>query len=327
VGVRPGQRTMRRRSALAAVLAASVAVAACGSGDHDAQTATATGGEGERAALMEGLVAPTGTRLVGDVFERPWGDEVTNVSTVAVLTVDGDPFAAWDDLAGQIRDLGAPFPGSGACAWLEQGDSGSTPVRSVAEPAPAGADGVTCAGSATAAGGAVSFLAELWVSPDGAELGVETLPAEPGSEAQSYPEVGTGAAPAGAADRLPPVEQPALPRVGEPFGRENNCFESGYERFTVPEGAEVVGGGNAPVLEDFAAVLAVDDAPAVLEALAGQLDPTGPSTGDAAIDVRQARVPGGQVWELTGSVSAGGGACGIWSSPDGKLLLVMTHSD
>ena len=114
---------------------------------------------------------------------------------------------------------------------------------------------------------------------------------------------------------------------GEPFGRENNCFESGYDRLALPAGARLVGGGTTPGLfSDFAAVLAVEDPEAVLGELRDQLDEPDDSEGSYGLS-EQPLADGTVVWSLAGGVSAGGGGCSLWSSPDGTAVLVTTSSD
>jgi hypothetical protein len=292
-------------------------------------------------------VVPPGTRLIGPVFPSPsqvGGDER---GFVALLAVEGDPFAAWDDLAAQARDRGAPLPSSGSCAWhdirTEQG--GLLESEFVDQPRPDGAEAMECVGGGygpTPGGGSISVNARLWWWAEGAELGLEVSVGE-GEYRRSY---GTtdgdrGPAPASAVAELParavprrvidPVRPgqlvPDTPDAGEPFGLETNCFERGYARLRVPPGARVVGGGTAPVLGSFAAVLAVSDPEAVLEHIARQLDPTGPDAGDGSVRIEKVNLSEGPVWLLTGDVMAGGGSCRMWSSPDGRAVLVTTWND
>ena len=339
-----GEAVARARFVVAAVLSVLclATLAGCGgdggtesSGAPSPSSAPDPGAEAG-ASLMAGLTAPEGTSLVGATFERPASDGPAAADTYAVLTVDGDPFAAWDDLAAQSRALGMPLPGSGVCQWfpgpLDQAGAGASPVPA-SSPRPDGFDTLWCGANAYAgeAGGNLTVYAQLEASPAGAELGVqvgvEAQVAESSQEPRSYPEIDPGPAAESARADVPEVRPAPPPGVGEPFGRENNCFEAGYDRLEVPPGARLVGGGTARIVDDFAAVLAVDDAEAALDDLAAQLDPTGPEAGDAVIDVGQVDAPGGRIWQLSGSVSAGGGSCWVTSTPDGALLLVTTHSD
>lgn len=281
--------------------------------------------------LTAGLVVPVGAQLVGPVFARPpvqtaRARALTPVtSDVAVLQIDGDPFAAWDDLAGQAQDLGVPMPGSGVCLWRVTGEGDQTPVGL---PLRTDADALDCdafARGATTDGTQVTVQAGLWWAAAGAELHVEISQGGSGDAAQSRGPVGPRA-PARAGERLPERDPQTSVEAGDPFGRENNCFETGYDRLTLPDGARLVGGGTMPGLYDFAAVLAVEDAEAVLEELRGQLDDPGDSGG--YYDLSEERLgDGASVWVLSGSVSAGGGGCDMWSSPDGKAILVTTSSD
>jgi hypothetical protein len=75
-------------------------------------------------------------------------------------------------------------------------------------------------------------------------------------------------------------------------------------------------------------VLAVRDAHEVIEALGHQIDPTGPKVGDGYVTVKRETLGDGRkIWALDGGVDAGGGTASIWSSPDGKAVIVTTHSD
>jgi hypothetical protein len=44
--------------------------------------------------------------------------------------------------------------------------------------------------------------------------------------------------------------------------------------------------------------------------------------------IKQETVPDGRsIWTLESSIENGGGFAEIWSSPDGKAVMVTTHSD
>ena len=335
-----GRRRVRFAAAFVTVALAGT-LGACG----DSMPAVGLSGPG--TPLAGGLVVPPGTRLIGPVFPSPsqvGGDER---GFVALLAVEGDPFAAWDDLARQARDLGAPLPSSGSCSWhdirTEQG--GLLESEFVDQPRPDGAETMECVGGGygpTPGGGSISVNARLWWWAEGAELGLEVSVGE-GEYRRSYgtTDADKGPAPASAVAELParavprrvidPVRPGQLvadtPDAGEPFGLETNCFERGYARLRVPPGARVVGGGTAPVLGSFAAVLAVSDPEAVLEHIARQLDPTGPDAGDGSVRIEKVNLSEGPVWLLTGDVMAGGGSCRMWSSPDGRAVLVTTWND
>ena len=267
---------------------------------------------------------------------------------MALLAVDGDPFAAWDDLASQAWVLGAPLPSSGWCAWHDLRTEQGSPQESqfVDRPRPDGFEAMECDGGGygpTPGGGSISVDARLWWQAEGAELGLAISVGE-GEYSRSY---GTadrdpGPAPASAVAQLPardmPVRRidpvrpgqlvPVVPGVGEPFGLETACFERGSGRLRVPPGARVVGGGTAPVspaVGAFAAVLAVNDPEAVLQHIAHQLDPTGPDAGEGSATIEKVDLSEGSVWFLNSDVSAGGGSCRMWSSPDGRAVLVLTE--
>lgn len=337
--------------ALAAALVAG-GLASCGDsgGVRSSTRAGADGREipgvglsGAGSPLMEGLVVPPGTQLIGPVFPRPRPLGAEERSSVAVLTVEEDPFAAWDDLAGQAHALGTPLPSSGVCAWhdvtTEQG--GLLQPVLVEEPRPDGADALVCTATAhgpSPGGGLISITARLWWDAEGAELGLEVsagdvlgvgddaVAAGDDDQIQAFPD-DPGPAPPSAVGQLPPVEDAPDASAGDPFGQETNCFEDGYARLRIPDGARLVGGGTAPVVGSFAAVLAVADARAALEDIAAQLDPTGPDAGDGSVTIEQVGLSGDRIWLLTGDVGAGGGSCEMWSSPDGQAVLVTTWND
>lgn len=344
-----GRRGAPGAGAVAGALAAALVVASlasCG-GSGEAASSGHAGGNGRDipavglsgpgSPLAEGLVVPAGMQLVGPVFPRP-RPVGADRSTVAVLVVDGNPFTAWDDLAGQARTLGAPLPGSGVCAWhdevTEQG--GPVPPVLVTEPRPAGTDTLRCSAVAHGPGPGgelVSVTADLRWDGDGGELGLEVAAGEVlgvGDDAVTAGEDGDthaspdvrGPAPAFAADQLPPRGgmSHAVAEAGDPFGRETNCVEGGYARLRVPPGARLVGGETAPVL-------AVADARAALDDLAAQVDPSGPDAGEGSATIERVDVPGAQVWRLVGEVGAGGGSCEMWSSPDGRAVLVTVWND
>jgi hypothetical protein len=328
----------------AAVVGVSLAgtLAACTDSGEPASEVHAGSAEGEEPVvglsgpgtpLAGRLVVPPGAELIGPVFPSPslvGGDER---SFVALLAVEGDPFAAWDDLAGQARDLGAPLPSSGSCAWHDIRTEQGGPLKSefVDQPRPDGAEAMECIGGGygpTPGGGSISVNARLWWWAEGAELGLEVSVGE-GAYSRSYGSTDDdpGPAPASAVANLPVRQEPIVPDVGEPFGLETNCFESGYDRLRVPPGARVVGGGTVPVLGSFAVVLAVTDPHAVLQHIAQQLDPNGPDAGDGSVTIKKVDLPDGPVWVLNGDVMAGGGSCQMWSSPDGHAILVTTWND
>ena len=110
------------------------------------------------------------------------------------------------------------------------------------------------------------------------------------------------------------------PLVGRRRRRETNCVEDGCTRLRVPDGARLVGGESAPVL-------AVADPRAALEDLAAQIDPSGPDAGEGSATIERLHVAGAQIWRLAGEVGGGGGSCEMWSSPDGRAVLVTVWND
>ncbi len=312
--------------------------AACGSsGTSSAPTATVlrpdVGLLPPGTELAPGFVVPVGAQLIGPVFPRPEAPIADTTSRVAVLQVDGNPFAAWDDLADQATAAGAAMPHSGVCQWLASapGPNGIVPPSaSVSMPRRPDADVLVCDAAGRGASADHRLLnvqVRLWWWAAGAEIGIEISDGDNPAEPSAFPDVDPGRAPASAVDELPPRAAASLPTVGQPFGLENNCFERGYDRLVVPRGARVVGGGTTPGLADFAAVLAVSDAKAVLEALLAQLDR--PETTGGSFTLEEVPLAGdaGSAWQLSGGIEDGGGGCSMWASPDGHAVLVTTHSD
>ncbi|MGY1771166.1 hypothetical protein [Blastococcus sp. SYSU D00813] len=287
--------------------------------------------------LTAGLVVPVGTQLVGPVFPRTSDLTARNTGvtadagSVAVLRVDGDPFAAWDDLAGQARDIGVRVPGSGICGWLVPVATPEFPENRVpvSHPRPADSDGMSCEAAVLgtlADGTDVYVRMELWWWPVGAELHVDVSGVSANAFPGYRPVTDPGTAPATAVEQLPARAVTPPVEVGDPFGLEFNCFERGYDRLTVPAGSRLVGGGTVPGFYDFAAVLAVEDAEAVLAELRDQLDDPDDSSGSYGLG-EERLTDGTPLWTLLGSVDAGGGACAMWSDPAGTAVLVTATSD
>jgi len=290
--------------------------------------------------LAAGLEVPVGTQLIGPVFPRPSGDSATDQgpsqrsNSVAVMRVDGDPFAAWDDLAGQARALGLQMAASGVCEWHRARPLAEVPSAPTSGPVekarPDLADTLDCQAVARGPlpdGTQVMVGMRLWWWDTGAELYVDISEGGMPEPPYAYPGTDPGPAPATALDQLPEREPQPSVDVGDPIGSENNCFEAGYGQLTLPDGARLLGGGTTPGLYvDFAAVLAVDDAESVLGRLEDQLDDPDDSGGDYGI--REERLADGSpIWVLSGAVGAGGGVCAMWSSPDGTAVLVTTTGD
>jgi hypothetical protein len=333
------------------VLAALLAVTgACGtdSGPEPAPIESFLSPSG--TPLSAGLEVPVGTQLVGPVFAEGlheglllYGASAEVVSHQAVLQVDGDPFAAWDDLAGQAQAIGVRIAGSGTCMWrLARAPQGMDHIPNVDTPValsrPDLADTLDCEAAARAPlpdGSMVMIEMRLWWWAEGAELHVRIsqgdvsgadTPQGYGSSSElsaSYPETDPGPAPATAGGQLPERGAPTSIGRGDPFGAETDCFETRYDSLTVPAGARFVGGGTTPGLGSAATVLAVDDPEAVLGELRNQLDRPDDSNGH--FDIGEERLEDGtSIWVLSVSVDAGGGACAMRSSPDGTAVLVST---
>jgi hypothetical protein len=310
------------------VVLAAVLVGAAGCGDDPEAELFPPG-----TPLAAGLDVPVGTQLVGPVFPYVVEEESTGTSRFAVLRVDGDPFAAWDDLAAQAQDTGVRMPRSSICHWrsttADPVTFGPYPDVPVSMSRPDHADAMSCQAGATgppANGAQVRVEMQLWWWGAGAELHVEISEGGP-VDRPAYPTYSERSAPATAVAQLPELAPRPSDGPGSPFGQENNCFETGYGRLTVPGGARLLGGGTTPGLyADFSAVLAVEDPEAVLRELEDQLDDPDETGGDYRVDAARL-ADGTTVWQLSGSVSAGGGGCGMLSSPDGTAVLVTTRSD
>jgi hypothetical protein len=304
------------------LLAVGVLIVVAGCSDDDPEP---VGLLGPGTSITDGYVVPPGTQLVGSVFPQVGEGALRpdSVPLMAVLDIDGDPFAAWDDLAAQASEQGLDFPSSGVC-WWDYSTSADRAERSVPVPVvesrPPDADTIRCNASAT--GESHALIAELRWSPEGAALVLDFQPAvgAPGR----YPDDEPGPAPPEAAESLPAIDDRPLPVEGEPFGREMNCGEDDYQRLRVPSGARLV----APPPQsagEVEGVLAVDDAKQALEDLRAQLDI--PDDRSGSYDIEERELPDGSpAWQLSGG-SDGGGVCRMWTSPDGNALIITAHSD
>lgn len=273
--------------------------------------------------LAQGLVVPAGSRLIGPVFQEPLTGPGEGITKIAILQIDDDPFAVWDDIAAQARRLGAALPGSGVCR--RQSPEGAVLAEYSGDEVHSLACGAS-AGGTSAGGRGVSINADLWWWASGAEMSVKISDTDTPIAAFMYPATDPGRAPSRAAARLPARTTGLLPDVGEAFGRNTDCFEGADSRLRVPTGARLIGGGTTPILEDFAAVLAVVDARSVLEALRSQLDD--PDVPGGSYTIRSEQLPDGKaIWMLDGTANDGGGSCWMRSSPDGAAVLVTAHGD
>ncbi|WP_426572491.1 hypothetical protein [Aquihabitans sp. McL0605] len=344
-------------------------LAGCGSGSSGAASSGAASGgpaapKGSPggAPLADGLKVPAGAALAGSLFWEPFSASIggsTEADTwTALMTIDGDPFAAWDDLAAQIRALdGAPaMPGSAdSCTWTYAGgtfpdDAGPKSgdeilaALAVRDQRPRGAIGVACSAQAPAGGPkatsafSMSLQTDDRVPPTLALVRGPTL--GPVGEASSYltslvrqtqnsPDPaaipGPEPVPAGAAAWLPdPVPQPTA-KPGQQFGSEVNCFEStGYAKTVLPAGATLVGDGwdNGST-----SVVAAEDVDAAFADLLAQFQ-VGPSgvAGDTVDSTFH--LPSGETFRsIEHSVPAGGGSCSALASPDGRFIRISRHAD
>jgi len=329
-------RTARRMPLGWVVVAVALVFSACSGDGRSAPPSTTTtpipdvGLSPPGTPIAEGLVVPKGARLIGPAFWAP--ESKGDHSWAAVLDVGADPFAAWDDLAEQMRAKGAPYPRSGVCNWEQAVSGDGQPlIGPVSEAHPGGVHALDCEagmGGSVVNGVSVYLEARLYWSPRGAELALaiseeDKQLRDPFAGPDPYPD----RAPAGALALLPHRSDASLPKVGQPLGSRNDALERG-QLLHVPPDARVVGGGRAASIADFEAVLAVGDAHAVLLSLGRQVDPTGPKVGDGQVTLTRQQTPGGRsIWYLNTLIQAGGGATEMWSSPDGKAVLVTTRSD
>jgi hypothetical protein len=154
-----------------------------GSGAADLGGGSAPAG----AELADGLVVPTGATRVGPVFPHVASAADATPGWAAVLAVEGDVLAVWDDLAAQVRRLGARVPPSTASCvwWASSGTSGGYRGLTGAG-APDGTQALWCMAYAVAeaapdgavpdgeAPGEVPVVtAELWSDGEGAYLGIQ----------------------------------------------------------------------------------------------------------------------------------------------------------
>jgi hypothetical protein len=313
------------------VIAALSVAAACGGGVRDEEPDVGLADPG--TPLGEGMMVPQEAHLIGAVFAETSSDGALR-STRSVLSVEGDPFVTWDGLAYQAGQAGAPLPGSGVCAWHDTvADAAGVPPAApvpVSEPKPEGADLLWCSGSASGVspeGEQVAVTADLVWSAEGAEVGLQVTSGGPTLPVHQFPSPDPGPAPGGTAALLPMIVEPPSPRPGEPFGEETSCAEAGYTRLRMPDRAELTTPGRTVLAGDPAAVLSVSDPHAALKDLAAQLDPTGPDAGEGSATIERIDAGYGRVWRLTASVSAGGGSCEAWTSPDGTSVLITMHND
>ena len=350
-----------------------VALAGCSSGGGDGDAASnPTAGTSPPAlrpagtALWDGLVVPEGARLAGEIFVEPSlvpdaESEPLTETLQALMVLEGDPFAAWDDLTGQLRSMDVEMPGSAdSCTWTFP--DGGLPERNASNeseevdlvdvnvlPPHPDVAGLECSAQAPvdgeAGGEGPSRTVRLHLILDEQHPATMALtaassayPARPPSgflqsirrqvqDSEPPPPPGPGPVPDEARDHVPEAaSQPdPPPQPGEEFGTAVNCFaDDGYSRTVLPEGTRLVATGwdrgSTSVIE------AVEDTTTddAIDALGEQFEGPGP---DQPVDQTIVLDEGAEVRLYSFSVSAGGGACAVLSSPDGRFLRITRNAD
>ena len=372
-----------RARAKAAVLLVTVALIGCSSTQDTVAVRPDTTDQAQPSPdlkppgtpMIDGLVVPEGTQLAGAVFVESDAfakREAVSVEVIeptpdsvypweALLTVDGDPFKAWDDLAGQIRDTyQVEMPGSAhSCMWALANDRPrvegiATTVEQEAEEArsqvvafvspPPYTVGIECHATAgrSKQGRTQRFSLSMTGERDSKPLTIHAASAWfPGAMPEVVPTAwamslyvrrsdgktterpGPDPMPAGKADQLPTFPDQEQAGPGEAFGTEVNCFITNASRMRVPDGGRFVASAGVGDL----AVVAVDDLDAALEDFRLQIE--GPTLDPSSeIGRWRERIPSGETITYYGhAVAVGGGYCGFYSSPDGKYVLVTLTGD
>ena len=279
---------------------------------------------------MDGFVVAPGSQLVGPVFTYP--DQIQGSHSVAVMVLDHDPLAVYDEYVAQARRLGALLPASGT---LGPGGYGTctAAVADRDEPIetadPNQARSVGCVGGGTFPGreGSVQ-LHTRWGGPSHhVMLEVYRLSATGNAGPQADP----GAARAPLFVPLPKVsDRPSVSRTGAPFGGENNAFDSGYRRFRLEPGSRVVADVTG-MFDQVVIVLRVDgNAEKVMAGYAKQLGRGGyqrPLVPDGSTpQVRHVKTRQGEVLMVENGPT-GGGAASLITDPTGHWILIRASSD
>ena len=250
------------------------------------------------SSWIAGLKVPVGTRLVGLPFPQP-GD-----ASISALQVEGDPLAAWDDLADQAHALGIPMQGGAVCRWALP-DSPHQPIVQVTERPSLPPTLLHCFGSSSSA--SIGLTATMWWGAFGshpASLLSVTVGA-PFEPSPIYPGADPGPAPIEAHDYLGPMEPSPVPNEDKKLDF-TPCSETD-DPFRMPDGALYLGASGEGM------VLATNDAEAVIRAFANAVDSRDSDEGDYKIERR------GDEWAFKGYLP-GGGSCGAVSYANGTLI-------
>jgi hypothetical protein len=312
---------MVRRLVGASVVAVLLASCSGSSGDRALPDQRPAG-----ARITAGFVVAPGSRLVGPVFTSPYGPKVFR--STAVLDVDRDPVAVYDEYAAQARRLGAAAPPSGATASV----NGDVPfgicsaavvdelgARDVAIDTadPSQARWLHCYGSAVATSAKREITVEsVWGGPSHHAL----IDVVPSSEAGTN--LFQGTAPARPFSPLPKVtDRSAVTHPGAPFGDTNNAFEAGYRKFRLAKGSRVVADFTYTA-EQLVVVLRVDgSAERVMADYARQL-----GQGGKTPEVQKLQTPKGSILMVESGPLGGGGAT-LVTDPSRHWILIRAGSD
>jgi hypothetical protein len=250
---------------------------------------------------IDGMVVPTGTRLVGAPFEdRQWAHSITTVFDVVA-----NPFAAWDDLASQANARGWSLPHSAVCQWDLPNPAATISVTKKPVRPPTA---LVCDQTASRVGPAAPSMSALLGWGYSATFLTVTISDDPG---YSLPDPGPVSQ---AASRwLPAVIRPTAPKVGDPLGSlEASCAEHEHH-FLLPRGARYLG------TDGFYVILAVADAHAAMKRIIERLDDRG---GEGKYTLR---AEAGE-WSLAGSLP-GSGSCDGRSYAHGSLIWLDAAGD
>jgi hypothetical protein len=278
--------------------------------------------DGPGTPLVDGFRAPADTRVIGVDTS-----EVADARS-ALLLIERSPSAVTRDIVSQAVALGGrwSYPVFRFCSWVPPAAPTTTTIQAPPTPGPSPhPPGYRCDFSFGLPAGEGTRSAEvsvMWGS-GAAHLFIETYGS--GRNGRATPPDLEGA-PVDPEPMVPSGLETDLPRAGEEFGAENNCFVADYARFRVPEGASLV----APPSDlagfwDFVAFLRTDDPKRTVEDLQAQITES-VDGGPGNRQVEAHRQGGTVLWEAPGGDNAGGGGCRVHSTGPGEVV-VATHSD